>query len=402
MNGISGIFSIFSLIYVYRGVQLLSRIWREWAAIRAEPLTRVKKQLAEQASFFVAVPPGVFIHELFHALAIWLFGGQVVEFGYRVFWGFVVPDRTFPDTQQWFISLAGTLGTLVFGLGLFLIWRNSRSSALRYFSLRSFRYQVFFGLVYYPVFTLFLPIGDWATIYDFGATPMLSGITAVSHLLLLLLFWQGDRIGWFEQPAFASIADAEQFEALKQQVTLNPHDTAQQLLYIDLLRRGDARNQAKQQLKLFIDQNPTVPEGYLQRAALNINNNISRKVVDDIEKALQVGLSRPNSLTFAYQTLGRYYLEQKDGGLTAVTHFTQALETATEPAPLHQLRSLAYRRLKQYDLAYKEINQAIQIAQNNSDNDAAAHYQEELKIIEHHAGRSFSTNASTAQQNHIP
>ena len=87
MSVISGLFNVLALLYIGRALQLVVQIIRNWAELRQEPLTRAKQQQAEQAAFFVGVPPAVLVHELAHAVAIWLFGGQVVEFGYRVFWG---------------------------------------------------------------------------------------------------------------------------------------------------------------------------------------------------------------------------------------------------------------------------------------------------------------------------
>ena len=396
MNGIFSLFNIFSLIYLFRGLQLLNQLRREWIPLKTEPLTTHKKYLGDQASFFVAVPIGVFLHEGGHALAVWLFGGQVAEFGYRVFWGYVVPQGTFTAFQDWFISLAGTLGNLIFGLVLWLLLRNHISSSYRYFALRAFRFQLHFALIYYPIFTLFLPVGDWTTIYNFQATPIASAITAVSHLTILLLFWQADRSGWFERPAFDTTEAQAQFQALQQHITLNPQDAQAQLQYIDSIRRGGATNKAKYLLNQYLKQEPNSPNAYLQRAAITSERNISHAAADDVQKALQMGLSDPIGLIFAHQLLGRYYLERNEGQ-TAVTHFSQALAAAKpnqsllQQAQLHHQRSRAYRRLQQHDLAFQDMQQAIKLAEQANDQSAIAYYRDELKIIEDHAGRKFTT-----------
>src|SRR5690606_35106961 len=92
-----------------------------------------------------------------------------------------------------------------------LLRRNS-SRTVQFFGLRAFRFQIYFSLIYYPIFTLFLPIGDWRTIYNFSATPVLSGITAAIHALLLFLFWRADRAGAFEMIAFDSMAEQARYE----------------------------------------------------------------------------------------------------------------------------------------------------------------------------------------------
>ena len=398
MNSIFSLFNIFSFIYLFRGLQLLNQLRREWASLKTEPMTAHKKYLGDQASFFVAVPIGVFLHEGGHALAVWLFGGQVVEFGYRVFWGYVVPQGTFTAVQDWFISLAGTLGNLIFGLVLWLALRNHAVSGFRYFALRAFRFQLHFALIYYPIFTLFLPIGDWITIYHFGATPVPSAITAVIHAALLILFWQADRTGWFERPAFETNAAQQQFAALQQHIGLNPQDPQTQLQYIDVLRRGGATNKAKHLLNQYINQEPHAAKAYVQRAALNIRRNVPRRSAEDIKKALDLGLSDPVSLIFAYQLLGRYHLEHNDAE-TAVTHFSQALSSAKSQqnpalrAQLHYQRSRAYRHQQQFELAYQDIQQAIQLAEQKNDKNALATYREELEIIENQSGGKFTTGS---------
>ncbi|MCA9923876.1 MAG: M50 family metallopeptidase [Anaerolineales bacterium] len=398
MSGVFSLFNIFSFIYLFRGLQLLNQLRREWTSLKTGPLTAHKKYLGDQASFFVAVPIGVFLHEGGHALAVWLFGGQVAEFGYRVFWGYVQPLGTFTAVQDWFISLAGTLGNLIFGLTLWLLLRRHASSSYRYFALRAFRFQLHFALIYYPIFTLFLPIGDWKTIYNFGATPIASGIMAVFHATLLLLFWQVDRIGWFERPAFATTAAKDQYEALQQHLVLNPQDTNAQLQRIDILRQGRANNKAKYLLNQLIKQEPNAPRAYLQRAALKSQRGIPRTAADDVNKALQLGLSDPISLVFAHQLLGEYAMEHNDAQ-TAVTHYSQAIANAktiennARPARLYYQRSRAYRRAKQFDLAFQNIQQAIKLAEQANDQAATTHYRDELKIIENHAGRSFTTGS---------
>ncbi len=100
MSSIFSLFDILAIIYLFRSVQLGLKIWREWAQIKLEPFTAAKKQLADQSSYFIAVPIGVLAHELGHAAAVWAFGGQVAEFHYRGFWGYVVPVGSFTAAQS--------------------------------------------------------------------------------------------------------------------------------------------------------------------------------------------------------------------------------------------------------------------------------------------------------------
>ncbi|MCP4428392.1 MAG: hypothetical protein GY803_28220 [Chloroflexi bacterium] len=396
MSSIFGLFNIFSLIYIFRSLQLTATVWREWSTIRQEPLNPRKKSLAEQASFFIAVPIGVFLHELGHALAVWLFGGEVLEFGYRVFWGYVLHPRTGVPAQEWFISLAGTLASLLFGVAIWLALKNNVSSSLRYFGLRALRFQGYFSTIYYPIFTLLGFEEDWKMIYDFGATPILSGLTIPFHLGLVLLFYWGDRTGWFERPSHQTISDRDQFTSLRQQASLEPHNTRLQLQYIDALRQSGAINQAKTKLKAFIRQNPDSGTAYLQLAVLDIANKsqIPKRASQHLRQALNLGLPNPSSLAYAHQLLGKYNLDRNQPE-EAIIQLNQALaqkvegetmEESRRQSALYCLRSQAYRRQQQYQPAYQDIQQAIALAQQTGDEKLTAYYREEQAIIQNHAG----------------
>ena len=400
MPAILGLFNLFSLFYIFRSLQLSATIWREWSSVVQEPLTRRKKSLAEQASFFIAVPIGVLLHELGHALAVWGFGGQVVEFGYRVFWGYVVPQGTFSQAQNWLIGLAGTLGSLVFGVVVWLLLQGNKRSALRFFGLRAFRFQVYFSTVYYPLFTLFGFDGDWRTIYDFRATPLLSGLLVPLHLGLVLLFYWGDRTGWFERPSHETIAERDQFAAIQEAASLAPHDTAVQLQYIDMLRQSGVVNRAKTALKTFLEQNPNTGGGYLELAVLESagKSQISRRASEHLQKALSLGIPNPAGRVYAQQLLGKYHLDRNETG-TAINHLDEALaekveggETAvtSHMSHLYFQRSQAHRRQRQYELAYQDIQQAITLAQQTGDERLVTHYRDEQAIIEKHAGRKLA------------
>ncbi|RMG98989.1 MAG: hypothetical protein D6706_06180 [Chloroflexi bacterium] len=402
MPAVLGLFNIFALIYVFRSVQLTAVIWREWQTLNQEPLTTRKKQLAEQASFFIAVPVGVFLHEMGHAIATWLFGGRVIEFGYRVFWGYVIPAGTFTPSQDWFISLAGTIGSLLYGLALWLLLRRARTTFLRYFGLRAFRFQVYFSLIYYPIFTLLLSIGDWRTIYNFSATPLLSSLTIPLHALLLGLFWWGDRIGWFEMPVFATLAEQQRFEQLAQESGHNPE--AQLALCLALLQ-GRAVNKARHLANKLFRQHQTQSGDLafvLALLELERKSHISRKAQHYLEQALQLGLTDSYRQAYAYQKLAQYYLERDkvqdalrmvEAGITAVSPLVHK-ENGRSDTPLvlaqllHQ-RGRSFLRLKQYEQAYSDIQQALALAQAANATAAIKFYQEELALVERHAGRKL-------------
>jgi hypothetical protein len=409
MSTVYGLFDILALLYVFRSIQLSITIVRDWSNIRAEPLTSQKKALAEQAAFFIAVPISVFIHEGAHALAVWMSGGQVVEFQYRVFWGYVVPQGAFTAPQMWFIAIAGTLGSLLFGLALWLLTRHGSSSSIRYFGLRAFRFQVFFSLVYYPIFTLFGFDGDWKTIYDFGATPVLSAGTAVIHTGILVLFWRGDRLGWFEAPSHLTVAAQQAFDTLEAQAKAAPQNTALQLSYIDALRRGGADRAATHRLKLVLQENPEIAMAHLEMAALQSadQSQIPREAAESAAQALALGLQTSAQAAYAHELVGRYQFAT-DKTEEAVTSFTAALvalrngvngaEASAQRLQLLILRNQAYRRLGQYDFAFQDLQQALLEAQLLGSEGGVQQVEQELTVLNKHAHQEFSLTTAVSQE----
>jgi tetratricopeptide (TPR) repeat protein len=362
--------------------------------LRQEPLTVRKLSLAEQAAFYLAVPPAVLFHEICHAIPIYAWGGRVVQCGYGFYWGYVQADRSFGAGQEWFIALAGTLGSLIIGLLYWLVASQQKNTTLRFFGLRAFRFQIYFSLLVYPIFTAVTFIGDWRTIYDFGMTPLLSALTAVAHLAILGWYFWADRTGRFEMVAHENVAAQQKFAALEQAVALNSQDEAAQLGFIEALWRGRAVNQAKRYLKRFLQQRPNSGEAYFLQALLALENKqtVPKTAVSLIHQALQAGIKEPQKRALAHHVLGQYYLEREDY-TEAIQQFSQVIvlssveEEAARLAEVYRGRSLAYRRQKQYDLAYDDIQKAIQIAEASGNDGQLTALQEELQVIEQHAGR---------------
>ena len=398
MSGIFGLFNIIALFYVFKGFQVAVKVGREWASLRQEPLTPAKKQLAETASFFLAVPPAVLVHEFFHALATWMFGGKIVDFGYGVFWGYVVPVGDFSAAQDWFIALAGTLGSLTFGVGIWLLLRRNQFSTFRYFGLRAFRFQIYFALLYYPILSIFITEGsDWRVIYDFQATPILSGITAVIHLPILYLFWKTDRDGRFEQPAFATVNEQTQFHAVENIAALAPDDAQAQLQYIDALRRGGVSNKANQELKQFLKQHPESGFAHLELALLQDvkSNQVSKNVFRHAKRALELGLE-PDEEMLARHLISEHYLAIGETS-KAVGEIDQALalegqaKSVTVKTFLLLSRGQAFRRQKQFFQAQQDIEQATILAREAGNARLLARCENEMTVIAKHEKRPFAT-----------
>lgn len=396
MSSIFSLFNILAILYLFRAAQLSITIWREWSQLLSEPLTPHKKSLANQASFFIAVPIAVFVHEAAHALAILLAGGEIVEFRYYAFWGYVVPQGTFSGVQLWLIAIAGTLGSLLVGVLLWLATRNAQSSTIRYFGLRAARFQIYFSLIYYPVFTLLGFEGDWRIIYDFSSTPVLSAVTAVAHGAILFLFWRFDRQGWFEMPAFANEVNQEQFQQLSAMAAANPQDVTLQLQVIDALRRGGAGHKAQYQLNQLLQTSPDSATAYLESAAIRSDgkSSIPKEAAEAAQQALDLGLSSPAQNAYAYEIIGQYQLERGklDGAQTNLTKAIEAMsQTGNMPAmiELFILRSQGFRRQQNYNEAYQDLQQALTVAQQAGYEAAIGRINSELDILAKHAGQPY-------------
>lgn len=395
-NPLELLFYGLSLLQAIRAVQLAGVLRRDWAGFRQPPLTRHKMDLVEDAAFLLAIPPSVLVHEIFHAIPIWWFGGRVVNCGYGFYWGYVQPDRFFPPTQDWLISLGGTIGSLLFAAVLFLLLYKHQSQSLRYFARQSLRTLMNYTLIYYPIFTALTFIGDWRTIYDFGTTPLLSGATAVTHAALLFLFWQANRRGWFEMVGHSSTDEAAAFNQLEAQWRVNPQDPSLTLQLVAALRQGGAPQKATQILQQAIAQNPNLPDYYLQLALLQHGGKktVPGTAVQNLEKALQLGLSDPRQQAMAHQLLGQHALD-KGQGAKALAHLDQAVdisESWTETAMnslfkanVYHLRSMVQYRLHQPELALQDARRAVALAQGHDK--AAAFYQQKLEMIEQWNGR---------------
>ncbi len=387
------LFSLISIVYFFNGLRLAQTVWQRREEFAQNPLQPWKKAWSERAAFLLAIPPGVFVHELFHALAIWAFGGRVTDVGYGFYWGYVSTPDNFTAAQDWFISLAGTLGTLLYGFVLWLALRRSRSEAWRYFGLRALRFQIYFALLYYPLFTLFTFIGDWRVIYNFAATPVLSSATLIVHAGSLILFWWSDRRGWYEMPAFQSGAERQQLASLQAAAEREPADQEAQLQLIGALRRSGAANEARRRLRAFLQQHPRSAEGHLSMAFLEAEGSerLSRSAQGHVQEALRLGLNSAVENAGAHSLLGRHYLhiERYDD---ALRHLDEAIAHAGAGGPdnapqLYYLRALVQRRRGSYAAAAQDIEEALRRATRLGNSQLVEMFKGEQQTIAHHRGQ---------------
>jgi tetratricopeptide (TPR) repeat protein len=255
-----------------------------------------------------------------------------------------------------------------------------------------------YSLIYYPIFTLFTFVGDWRIIYDFDATPILSGITLVIHFGSLGLLWWAERRGLFEMPAFESTAVQAQFEQLKGQATVNRHDTALQLQLVDAYRRSGMKHTANYFTQSFLKENPKSAEGTLLQALLAAQNKreVPKKARDSAVRALSLGLDKPIQVAQANLLAGQYSLGV--GKVEeAINYFSQGIGAAASAgrpeltAELYYLRARAQRRDNHYEAARQDIEEAIKLARASSQGQAMSRYEAEKAIIAEHAGQTAAS-----------
>jgi hypothetical protein len=201
-----GPFALISLFYLLLGVRVVFQLARNFRGTFDLRFTREDRMLVDQAAFFILVPISVALHELGHAVAIWLFGGDVLDWGFYGFAGYVAFDpRQFTDAQQIIIAAAGTMVNLLLAalaVGLVFLKRPPFRAAINELLIQFTWISLLNALVVYPVLDLLSGLnGDWTQMYG-GGEPALSLAILVVHVAVLAaLFW-----AWRSATARARIA----------------------------------------------------------------------------------------------------------------------------------------------------------------------------------------------------
>jgi hypothetical protein len=201
-----GPFTLISLLYVLIGVRVVYQLARNFRQTFDRHFTHEDRMLVGQAAFFVLLPIAVALHELGHAAAIWLFGGQVVDWGFYGFAGYVAYDpREFTEAQQIVVAAAGTaVNLLLAGIALALVFlkRPPMRAAINELLIQFVWISLLNALVVYPVLDLLSGLnGDWTQMYS-GTVPLLNRAIFVIHIAILaLLFW-----GWKSPAVQARVA----------------------------------------------------------------------------------------------------------------------------------------------------------------------------------------------------
>jgi len=387
------LFNAIAIFYAFRAIQLLREVWSTRATLRQPPLTRKQKQIAEGIAFYVAIPPGVFIHELGHALFVLAFGGEILRFRVYGYWGFVEHIGSYTAFESWFIALAGTLGSLLYSAALWAWASRQEAPFYRYAGLRSVRFHIYFTLIYYPLFTLATQFGDWRTIYDFGTVPGPAAVTLVAHALLLGGFYWLDRRGGFVMPHFKTAAEAAQFTALRDRAAAQPGDAALQLAYAEQLINRGLAGQAEPLLPRAAENQSGSAELYLllARAEMDGSGRPGRKAIANLEKALALGLRNPEQQIAVRRTLAEHAFE-KGKAAEAMAYLDRCIDEVRarpEISPAlaracHQTRGVVRRQTGRYAEAEEDLRQALHFAQLEGNSAVVSSLEQELAVLDNH------------------
>ena len=186
-----------SLLMAAISLRTLVIVARTWRQLFDDHFTLGDRQVISQAAVFLLLPLSVPLHEAGHALAVQLFGGRIVGFGWYVFYGFVDYVGINKWSDIFWIALAGNLVSVVLGfvaIAVALFW--PRRPAINYLLFVFGVFSILNALVFYPLLDFIGGfLGDWSQIYS-GHTPGLSLGMGVAHAAILLgmaVAWRNER-----------------------------------------------------------------------------------------------------------------------------------------------------------------------------------------------------------------
>lgn len=162
-----------------------------------ERLTANDRNRLLRLVLFVLLPLSIILHEGGHALAVKAFGGEILGFGFYLYYGYVEHQGFYTPLDVAIISFAGPLVNVILGLGAFAFaWFTPRRTAINYLLFVFCAFELFNALVFYPLFDFGGGIsGDFSSIYS-SDTLVFSIIVGICHLAILIgavVFWKTPR-----------------------------------------------------------------------------------------------------------------------------------------------------------------------------------------------------------------
>ena len=182
------IFDWISIVYSLLSLDTLRRLGKNWKGFWDDDVTALDRFLIQRTAVFLLIPLGVLFHELGHAIATWQVGGTVVEFQWRLFWGYIIPSGYFSAVEYWWIALSGNIVSIALGLiaipAIIFVKKQVIRELLYTFAI----VELVYSLIVYPIFSFTGFEGDWVKIYDFSVSPY-AQITLIIHMGLIGVLW---------------------------------------------------------------------------------------------------------------------------------------------------------------------------------------------------------------------
>jgi len=183
-------FNVLSLIYAGVALLTLGRLLRRGRSVFHEPLRLDDARLLSAAAFYLLTPLAVALHELGHAALVYALGGRIVDVHFMLYWGYVVPSRSFGPYGDFAVALAGNLVTLAIGLAA--AWfelRRPVGAAWNLLWARLAEIQLSMVLIFYPLMCLIGFGGDFLLIYRPETWPVSLPLLAGHLAFLGWLIW---------------------------------------------------------------------------------------------------------------------------------------------------------------------------------------------------------------------
>ena len=189
-----------SLLFGLIGLRAISEIWKNRVAIFDNNITPEDRNALTQAAFFILIPISVALHELGHAIAIWSFGGKVIDFGFYFFAGYVSYSEPFTPLQVLVVAAAGTIVNILIFFVVFavvLLKRPPFRPAVNELLITFAVLQAANALIFYPMLDFGLGMeGDWSQMYSADSGQWRWVVLAIHATLLGGAFWLS-RQKWF-------------------------------------------------------------------------------------------------------------------------------------------------------------------------------------------------------------
>jgi hypothetical protein len=187
-------FVLISVIYAVIGVQAIYKLVRAWSETWDLNFTQKDRILVDQAAFFVLVPVSVLLHEGGHAAMVKYFDGEVTDFGFYGFAGFVSYNGfSFTLVEQMVVAAAGSFVNLllcVAAFGFVFLKRPPARAAINELLIQFAFISGLNAFVVYPVLDLASGLnGDWRQMYDGGVPWLTAIIVAVQTVILVGGYW---------------------------------------------------------------------------------------------------------------------------------------------------------------------------------------------------------------------